>query len=652
MQMMRDNSNNAQGMAASLLLWHILSIAAICLSPILFSGAPIWHLEGSKLHLYLLVAGAYLVSAAISSLYAYRVGSWRAVASLVIGLAPLGIVFLAMLVTRMTYARSVLLQLFMLATILNLGPLAFRLIPRLAKVGLAAATAAMLLLSIAGKGDLLRSQSPEFETRRVLTTNLYNVVMTEYHGRIPWSGTKGGGVTRFGDDVLLATAEGQLFVLQFSSGSEALRVRELALEVPLNKDEFLSGTHESIDERRFRVGDVLVQNLGDGLRIFASHHYWNVAESCFTIRVSSMTVDRDASPLQDTFEPWKTVFESTPCLGVLEAKSGNQPEYPKFAGHQMGGRLALLDDQSLLLTVGDHRFDGLNSAQVLPQDTTSSYGKTILINLIDASSEIFSSGHRNPQGLTVDNSGNIWLTEHGPQGGDELNQIIRDTNYGWPHVTFGTDYGSFVWPLNEIQGSHHTYQAPVYSWGQGLGISAVIATRENLFPLWQHDLMISFLSAGEVIRARIQDGRIVNSEQIKIGRRIRALVETSNGTIVLWTDESTIITIDPAENVQLSEAERGRMLFAACAGCHAINDGKTHGIGPDLAGVVGRRIASASGYSYSGGLSGLSDDWSEEMLDAFLASPQTFAPGNLMIENVRISDQATRSAIIEFLKTQ
>ncbi len=393
---------------------------------------------------------------------------------------------------------------------------------------------------------------------------------------------------------------------------------------------------------------MLAQDLGDRFRIFASHHYWNLAESCFTVRVSSTTVDRDGSES----EPWTTVFESTPCLGVLEAKAGDRPEYPKFAGHQMGGRLALLNDQSLLLTVGDHRFDGLNSAQDLPQDAKASYGKTILINLTNASSEIFSLGHRNPQGLAVDSSGDVWLTEHGPQGGDELNQVYQDTNYGWPLVTFGTDYGTFVWPLNEIQGSHHAFEAPIYSWGPGLGISAVIAIEEDLFPLWRHDLMVSFLSAGNVIRVRVQDGRMIYSEPIRIGRRIRDLVETSSGTIVLWTDEATILTISPADNVQLTGAERGRLLFSSCAGCHAINDGNTHGIGPDLAGIVGKRIASASGYSYSGSLSNLSGDWTEEMLDEYLASPQTYAPGNLMTESLAIADPETRSAIIEFLKTQ
>jgi cytochrome c2 len=510
----------------------------------------------------------------------------------------------------------------------------------------------MLALSILGKGDLLRGPQMAYEARRVITTNFYDIVTNEYHGRIPWSSTKGGGLTRFGDDLLLATADGQLFRLQFSNGAETLRVQELSFAIPINREEFLSGTAESIDERRFRVGDVLVQESGGDYRIFASHHYWNAEAGCFVVRVSSTIVDQDANPLQETPGLWTTIFESTPCLGVLEAKTGDQPEYPKFAGHQMGGSLALLDDKSLLLTVGDHRFDGLNSAQLLPQDAETSYGKTILIDLLDASAEIFSLGHRNPQGLAVDSSSRVWLTEHGPQGGDELNLVLRNANYGWPLVTFGTDYGSRVWPLNETQGTHNGFAAPIYAWGPGLGMSAVIALEESMFPLWRHDLLIATLSAGTIIRARIQDGRLIYSEHIRIGKRIRDLVEMSNGTIVLWTDEATIITISQAENVRLSDSERGRLLFASCAGCHVVNDGKTHGIGPDLAGIVGRKIAGAAGYNYSNGLSGFSGNWTEESLDAFIADPQSFAPGNIMTSAQGVPDKEMRSAIIDYLKSQ
>lgn len=649
---MNDTSAQAIKFVPLLLLWHVVAAGTIFLSSILFSGIPVWRLESNELNLFSYFTVAYLAAAVLGTLYAFRTGSWRLIASSIIGLAAFGAVFLVLLITRMQYARSTLLELFALAMVLNLGPLIFRWIPRAAVSAGVSVVLALLLLSILDKGDLLRWEPAESESRRVETTALYNVVTTEFRGRIPMSKPKGGGLTRMGDRLLLASGDGRLYTLKLAGESQVLSVSELPFSVPLNTNEFLSETHESIDERRFRVGDVLVQDLGETYRIFASHHYWNVAEGCFVVRVSSTTVDQDANPLQEQPGQWATIFESTPCLGVLEAKSGEQPENPKFAGHQMGGRLALLDAQSLLVAIGDHRFDGFNSARLLPQDTAASYGKTIMINLADNSSEIFSLGHRNPQGLAVDSAGSIWLTEHGPQGGDELNRITRNSNYGWPLVTFGTEYGSFVWPLNEKQGSHDDYDTPVYAWSPGLGISNLIVVEKSLFPLWQNDLMISTLATGMVIRARIHDGRLIHSEAISIGTRIRDLVELDTGTIVLWTDESTIITINPADSVQLSKSERGRMLFASCSGCHAVNDGQTHGIGPDLAGVVGRRIASAVGYRYSDSLANLTGEWTEASLDAFIADPQTFASGNVMTSAQGVSDQAARTAIIEFLKTQ
>jgi cytochrome c2 len=629
----------------------VLSISLICLSPILLLGSPLWQLGAKELTLVELAAGAYFASAVVGSLYAYFKGASSAIAATIIGLAAFGIIFLLMLVTRIPYARSLLLELFALAMILNLAPFAVRFIPRIAVAGMASIAVAMLVLSISNKGDLLRFQPSESESRKVLTTALYNVVAKEHHGRIPRSGTKGGGLARMGEQILLATGDGTLFMLRFSGEAQELTVRELPFAVPLNASEFISQTDESVDERRFRVGDILVQDRGDTFRIFASHHYWNQSDKCFAVRLSSTIVDQDAKPVGNPTASWTTVFESSPCLGVREAKSGDQPQYPKFAGHQMGGRLALLEEQSLLVTVGDHRFDGLNAAQLLPQDATSSYGKTILIDLTTDSSEVFSLGHRNPQGLFVDNSGTIWMTEHGPQGGDELNRLSRNVNYGWPLTTFGTDYGSFSWPLNQTQGSHDNYQSPIYSWTPGLGISDLIAVERNLFPLWQDDLLISTLATGMIIRARIHDGRLVNSESIKIGQRIRGLVETTEGVIVLWTDSSAIITMNPAETVALAPSERGKLLFASCAGCHQVNDGKTHGIGPDLAGVIGRRVAAADGYRYSESMSKLSGNWTETELDAFLADPQTYAPGTLMIGQ-GISDPSARSAIIDYLKSQ
>src|SRR5262249_46684398 len=139
---------------------------------------------------------------------------------------------------------------------------------------------------------------------------------------------------------------------------------------------------------------------------------------------------------------WQTVFESSPCVAV---DIPGQP--PHFAGIQIGGRLALLSERELLVTLGDNELDGLNSPISAPHDPKSSYGKTVLIDLQDFSSQNFSIGHRNPEGLYADRSGAIWETEHGPQGGDELNLLQRGSNYGWPLETYGVEYGTHTWPF-------------------------------------------------------------------------------------------------------------------------------------------------------------------------------------------------------------
>jgi aldose sugar dehydrogenase len=129
---------------------------------------------------------------------------------------------------------------------------------------------------------------------------------------------------------------------------------------------------------RFRVADVITQVDGDVVRIFASHHFWKQKEQCFVVRVSQLEtrlgdIERASGPGE-----WQTVFESQPCLPLTGelAMRGKNP----FRGEEIGGRLMLLDAQTLLLTVGEHGYSGIEGSVAFAQDPQASYGKSIRID--------------------------------------------------------------------------------------------------------------------------------------------------------------------------------------------------------------------------------------------------------------------------------
>jgi hypothetical protein len=224
--------------------------------------------------------------------------------------------------------------------------------------------------------------------------------------------------------MLLGTGDGHLYLLNASASEPTVAVEELPQIVPSNREEFAAafgGSSRSptravdwtekgppkVQTWRFRVADVIAQVLGDRTRIYASHHYWNAADKCFIVRVSMIegATANLAESLRDT--QWTTIYDTTPCVPLEgdQRKRGKNP----FKGEEVGGRLAMLDENTLLLSVGDHGFYGLESLQLFAQDPNASYGKTILIDVNARSGEIFSTGHRNPQGLYIDEDKHIWL---------------------------------------------------------------------------------------------------------------------------------------------------------------------------------------------------------------------------------------------------
>ena len=411
-------------------------------------------------------------------------------------------------------------------------------------------------------------------------------------------------------------------------------------KVPLNRGAFGAAGGPTLPGERtwFRVADVLTQKTAAGYRLFVTHHYWKEDQGCWVLRVSSLEGrQQDFLKITNAMR-WKTIYESQPCVSLAQ-----EGEPVRFGGLNNGGRMALMDDDHLLVTIGDHEIDGYATPIQAGQEPAGSYGKTILIDLLQQTGKIFSLGHRNPQGLMIASDGTIWETEHGPQGGDELNLVRQGANYGWPLESYGTEYGTHAWPLSKAPGTHEQFEQPYFSWVPSIGVSNLIEVRSSRFEYWNGDLLVSSLRDSALWRLRTRENRVVMAERIEFGERIRDLEIGHDGELVVMADGGSIHFIVPSEG-----AETGEGLYRTCAGCHVAPKGSVSALGPSLAGIVGRRVASEPDFVYSEGMRNAGGTWTPERLDAFLANPTSAVPGTAMVFN-GIRDPAARKTLIEYM---
>ena len=329
----------------------------------------------------------------------------------------------------------------------------------------------------------------------------------------------GGAMQRIGPDrLLLVTANGDFHLLQVGETGVSRRALK-QLKTPLNRADYKRDVPRG--SQFFRVTDIELVTDGAGdTTLLLAHHRWHADERCVTLSVSETPIDLAAleTPLS-----WRSVYATTPCLA---------PDIRIL--NETGGRLAMLSDNEILLTVGITSTD--EDFATISEDPTSVFGTIVKIDRATGDARIFSRGHRNHQGLLVEGD-TIWSTEHGPEGGDELNVILDGGDYGWPRVSYGTDYGRRTLAGDGEPGTHDQGIRPLFAWVPSIAVSRLIRARGDAFTAWKGDLQIGSLSGRgngfSIYRARLRDGDVKFTERVNIGERVRDLAEMDDGTIVV-----------------------------------------------------------------------------------------------------------------------
>ena len=212
-----------------------------------------------------------------------------------------------------------------------------------------------------------------------------------------------------------------------------------------------------------------------------------------------------------------------------------------------GCRIVDAGADTLFLTLGD-RYSRKDDAQTLDNH----HGKIVrlrkdgsvpadnpFLQKPGALPEIWSYGHRNLQGAALGPDGRLWTIEHGPQGGDELNQPAAGKNYGWPVITYGENYGGGA--IGAGITAKAGMEQPVHYWVPSIAPSGMaFVNSERYGKDWQGNLLVGSLKFGYVARLQMQGGRVTRESKLlpELGQRVRDVRQGPDGFIYLLTDAS------------------------------------------------------------------------------------------------------------------
>jgi len=233
-------------------------------------------------------------------------------------------------------------------------------------------------------------------------------------------------------------------------------------------------------------------------------------------------------------------------------------------GHY-GARLAFDADGYLFVTVGERQVASTGDLSAHPAQDNSNHHGTVnrlhddgkvpsdnpFVGKRDARPEIWSYGHRNPQGLAIHpETGDVWAVEHGPQGGDELNRVLPGLNYGWPVIGYGVNYTTGLAIHEGTQGEG--IESPTHFWVPSIATSGLMIYSGDLFPAWKGSVFVGGLAGEQIARLTMDGQREVREEAILEGRgRVRDIRQSPDGYVYVAIDPrdeepTSVVRLEPA----------------------------------------------------------------------------------------------------------
>ena len=283
--------------------------------------------------------------------------------------------------------------------------------------------------------------------------------------------------------------------------------------------------NQRINDSRFAITDIAVlASDSKSASVLISYPIYNKTSKCVVVRLSAYEVALTEKPTLSKQKDW---FTSKPCV-------------PVSAVQHAAGRLEVIDKATAYLTIGDLGFKKIGSK--------SARGDLGSVFKVGASKvEKISSGHRNQQGIVLIGT-DLYTSEHGPRGGDELNLIKKGIDYGWPSVTYGDRYSFFDYVKPNRPGTHEGFEKPLYYWVPSVAPTELIQLpTSSTWGSWSEQLVMGTLANQSLIfiqlLAKQKVGAVVS---VDVGQRIRDLEVTSTGSILATTDSGQLLLITPA----------------------------------------------------------------------------------------------------------